>query len=332
MKCIFSILVIAGNLFFTVTKMESTIHRGSIKIKYMDKQTLSKLIGSFPTKADLNAKVIESKDCGSYIREKVEYSSESGDRIPAYILIPKNLKGPTPVIFCHHQHAGNFTLGKSEVVGLAGDPDQALAVELAERGYITFAPDAIAFEERNWTQDKSGRAEYFELASRLVQGSTLLAKVLHDISVGLDYLETRPEVEKTKIGFIGHSYGGRMAIWAPVFDKRIKVSVSNCGCVNYENSLSRDVGIQMEFCVPNIMQYGDIEDVVKLVAPTPLYISATDDDKWSSGAQKIYDNAKPAFANGELELKVWPGKHIFSREMREEAYLFLDKYLKEKTK
>ena len=197
----------------------------------MDKKTLLQIIGPLPTKVDLNAIIIESIDCGSYIREKVEYSSETDDRIPAYILIPKNLKGPAPAVYCYHQHAGNFALGKSEVVGLAGDPDQAFAVELVERGYITFAPDAIAFEERNWTEDKSGKAAYFELTTRLIKGQTLLAKVLHDVSIGLDYLESRSEVDKTKIGFIGHSYGGRMAIWSPVFDKRIKASVSNCGCV-----------------------------------------------------------------------------------------------------
>lgn len=294
----------------------------------MDKKTLIKLIGPFPTKVDLNVEIHESTDCGAFIREKVEYSAEAGDRIPAYILIPKNLKSYAPAIFCYHQHAGNFALGKSEVVGLSGDHNQALAVELVQRGYVTIVPDAIAFEERNWTEDKSGRAEYFELSTRLVRGHTLLAKVLHDVSVGIDYLENRPEVDKSKIGFIGHSYGGRMAIWSPVFDKRIKVSVSNCGCVNYKDSLSRETGIQIEFCVPNIMQYGDIEDIVKMIEPASIYISATDNDKWSKGAKEIYDYAKSAFLNGELKLKVWPGKHIFSKEMREEAYLFLDKYLK----
>jgi hypothetical protein len=119
-----------------------------------------------------------------------------------------------------------------------------------------------------------------------------------------------------------------MAIWSPAFDRRIKVSVSNCGCVNYKDSFSREAGIQMEFCVPNIMQHGDVEDVVKLVAPTPLYISATDDDKWSKGAQGIYDYAKNSFKQSELKLKIWKGKHVFTEEMREEAYAFLDKYLK----
>lgn len=294
----------------------------------MNYESFLKILGPLPEKVNLNYKIIESIDCITYIRQKIEYNSEFNDKIYAYFLIPKNIKLPAPVIFCYHQHAGNFALGKSEVVGLSGDKDQYYAKELAERGYITFAPDAIGFEERNWTEDKSGKAIYYELVSRIINGKTLLSKVLHDISVGLDYLETRVEVDKNKIGFIGHSYGGRMAIWAPAFDKRIKVSVSNCGCVNYKDSLSKDIGIQMEFCIPNIINNFDIEDIVKIVSPTPLYISATNNDKYSKGADKIYDYSKHEFKNSELKVKIFEGDHIFSKEMREEAYNFLDKYLK----
>lgn len=66
-------------------------------------------------------------------------------------------------MFRHHQHAGNFGLGKSEVVGLAGDPDQGYARELAEAGFLTFAPDAIGFEERNWSPDGRSDVTWFEL-------------------------------------------------------------------------------------------------------------------------------------------------------------------------
>jgi hypothetical protein len=54
--------------------------------------------------------------------------------------------------------------------------------ELAERGYVVIVPDAIAFEERNWSEIP-GQAEYYELASRLVRGQTLLGKVLHGVLV-----------------------------------------------------------------------------------------------------------------------------------------------------
>jgi dienelactone hydrolase len=275
----------------------------------------------------LDAATIESVDCGSYVRHKVEYAAEPGEPTRAFVCIPKSAAARTPAIFCHHQHDHNFALGKSEVVGLAGDPDQAYAAELAERGYITFAPDAIGFEERNWSGGTS-ETSYYELATRLVQGRTLLAKILHDVSIGIDFLETVSEVDAQLIGFIGHSYGGRMAIWAPAFDKRIRASVSNCGCVNYKNSLRRDAGIQMEFCVPGIMSVGDMEDVVALVAPTPLYISAGEDDKWSCAAQAIFDSAKSFFPAGNLKLKIWPCGHLFTDEMRAEAYGFLDEHLK----
>ena len=160
-------------------------------LESLDKLRL--LLGPFPDSVALDAIVLEQVDCGSYIREKVEYTVERDERVRAYVCVPKTGYLPVPAVFCHHQHASNFDLGKSETVGLIGDPNQAVAAELAERGFITFAPDAIAFEERNWSEEP-GRAEYFELASRLVVGQTLLAKALHDVSTGLNYLCNRPEV------------------------------------------------------------------------------------------------------------------------------------------
>lgn len=287
---------------------------------------LRTLLGPFPAKTDLNSEVLEREDCGSFVREKVAYNVEATERITAYVCVPKERKGRLPAIFCHHQHARNFALGKSEVVGLAGDPDQAYAKELAERGFITFAPDAIAFEERNWS-DFNDKAEIQELFTRLVRGETLMAKVLHDISVGLDYLVSREDVDAERLGFIGHSYGGRMALWAPAFDDRIKTSVSNCGCVPYRYSLTHDSGIQAEFCIPGIMQKMDIDDVIKCFKSCSLLISATTDDKWSRGAQELYEAVKSSFPSEALDLKLYPGKHVFTSAMREYAYSFLESRL-----
>ena len=244
----------------------------------MNRTSLAKLVGPSPPHCPLNPAVLGDVDCGSHVRQTVEYAVEEGERVKSLVLLPKNSSGTLPAVIAHHQHAGQFDLGKSEVVGLAGDPDQAYGAELAERGYVVIAPDALAFEERNWSAI-AGHAEYYELASRLVRGETLLGKVLHDVRVALDYLATRPEVDPSRIGFIGHSYGGRMAIWASAFDERIRAAVSNCGCVNYWNSLTRDAGIQMAFCVPGILRLGDLEDVVRLAAPRALLIQAAEDDK-----------------------------------------------------
>lgn len=290
----------------------------------LDRDRLIDLLGPLPESAPLAPVTLETVQCEEYVRELVEYAVEPNQRIKAYFLLPNRRKGRVPLIFAHHQHNAEFHLGKSEVVGLAGHPDQAYAAELAKRGYAVIAPDAIAFEERNWSTP-TGYAEYFELVSRLVQGRTLLAKVLSDVSRGIDYAVGRPEVDASRIGFIGHSYGGRMALWSPAWDRRISVSVSNCGCVNYKNSLRHESGVQAEFCVPGIMQHGDIEDVVRMVAPSALLIQATTEDVWSDNAQLIYDYARDAFPGAELQLRMYPGGHQFTAEMRENAYSFLSR-------
>jgi len=134
----------------------------------MNLRSLTDLIGPTPAHCPLDPIILDDVDCGSYVRQTVEYAVEECERLKSFILVPKNATGPMPAVLAHHQHAGQFDLGKSEVVGLAGDPDQAYGAELAERGYVVIAPDAIAFEERNWSKTP-GQAEYYELASRLVR-------------------------------------------------------------------------------------------------------------------------------------------------------------------
>lgn len=293
----------------------------------MDRKTLFSLLGRMPTKPALSLKVAEEVDCGTYVRRKVSYLVEAGERITAYLCLPTVGCGPFPAVFCFHQHGGNRLLGKSEVVGLAGSPDQAYASELAERGYVTLAPDAICFEERADPEEPV----YFhlhQLHTRLVKGETLLGKVLFDMSVGLDLLESLPEVDRSRLGFIGHSYGGRAALFAPVYDRRIKAAVCNCGSTNFKDMLKHDTGVQFDFVVPGFLEHGDLEDVVRLVEPASLLILGTDDDKWSLGIKEMVEYARPAFNQGTLAHRIFPGQHQFTPPMREQAYRFLDEQLK----
>jgi len=292
----------------------------------MDRNDLLSLLGAMPTKAELEFNVIEEVDCGAFVRKKIAYSAEAGETISAFLCIPKANCIPLPAIYCFHQHANNWLLGKSEVVGLAGSPDQAYAKELAERGYVTLAPDAICFEERACAADPVFYHVH-QLHTRLVRGQTLLGKVLFDISVGIDLLCGLTEVNPKKIGFIGHSYGGRTALFAPAFDKRIKVSVSNCGSTTLKEMLSTNIRMQFDYVIPNFLAGGDIEDVVRLVEPCNLLILGTDDDKYSRNIEAIFEYAKSAFVNGKLEWQIYPGKHVFSEEMRLRAYKFLDRHL-----
>jgi hypothetical protein len=73
---------------------------------------------------------------------------------------------------------------------MRGDPDQAYAAELARRGCLTIAPDAIGFEDRNWAGGSN--VGWFELSCRLVAGRTLLADLLQEVSPAIDYATSLP--------------------------------------------------------------------------------------------------------------------------------------------
>lgn len=274
------------------------------------------LLGPFRERVLLDIEVVEQVACGSYVRQKVSYAVSAVERVSAYLCLP-TIPGPHPAVFCHHQHAGQFDLGKSEAVGLRGDPDLAYAHELAERGFVTIAPDAIGFEERNWSGD--GNVTWFELSTRLVQGRTLLADCLAEVSAALDVLEQR---DVGSIGFLGHSYGGRMALWAPAFDDRIRASVSSCGCIPYRLSLTHDTGIQAEFVVPGFAKEYDVHDVIAAATGCRFLVSATSDDRWSRGAAEVVAAARAC--GTDVELASYDGDHVFTAPMRERAYAFLE--------
>lgn len=269
---------------------------------------------------DLSIEAETAED--GYRLRKVSYDVPAG-RAFAFIGIPDR-PDPAPLVFCHHQHAGNFALGKSEVVGRAGDPTLGYAAELAQRGYVTISPDAIGFEERNWADGAD--TTWFELATRLAAGRTLLADCLQEISIAIDIATALPEVDATKVGFIGHSYGGRAAIWAPLWDDRITASVSNCGCITYRESLARDTGLQAEFVVPGILGVADLEDVLTATPHCSTLVIARDDDRWSRGAAGL----REVLASREVRhvvVQIEPGGHIFPSETRELAYRHLDREL-----
>jgi dienelactone hydrolase len=285
----------------------------------LTRETLRQILGPLDEPGPLRPRVENEVRCDGYVRRHVTYDVPSG-RASAFVCIPDRLTRPAPVVFCHHQHAGEFDLGKSEVCGLRGESDQAYASELAERGFVTIAPDAIGFEDRNWADGRN--VTWFELSSRLVVGRTLLATCLQEVTLALDYATSLPQVDPARIGFIGHSYGGRAAVWAPAWDERIRVSVSNCGCIPYRDSFARDAGFQAEFVVPGFAADYDVEDVIALAEQCQYLLIAAAEDVWSRGAESIRDRLD-AWGAAHARIDIRPGDHAFPEWTRSMAYDFL---------
>src|SRR5262249_19526143 len=78
-----------------------------------------KLLGPDPTETvPLDVRTHGEVDCGGHVRRKVSFAVQPGDRMPAYLLIPKDLKGPAPAVIC--MYGTTSGAGKDTTVGLSG--------------------------------------------------------------------------------------------------------------------------------------------------------------------------------------------------------------------
>lgn len=299
----------------------------------LTRERLRALLGAFPAAAPLEPEVIERTDLGDVVREKVCFQVEPGERVPAYVLVPKNRTAAGPAVLCLHQHAGQFHLGKSEPAGLAGNPEQHYALALARRGYVTLTFDFICFEERRHPALEGANYERFEFTRRLVGGSTLQAKMLSDAGRALDYLVARPEVDPARIGCIGHSLGGQQTLFTTALDERIAAAVSSCGFASYE-TISRDaINHNFSAYVPGLLEHGEIGDILGLVAPRTFLVAVGNADRIFpfDGIQDSVERARKQYrslgAEERLELVAVDGGHGFGEVLRDAAYRWLERWL-----
>jgi dienelactone hydrolase len=304
---------------------------------------LFELLGEMPSPAPLDPRVerrtVVSGPSEPYqvVREQVSYQVEPGERVAAYVLVPFRpgiRPGRRPAVLCLHQHAGQFELGKSEPAGLAGNPEQHYALELARRGYVTLVADHLCFEERRDERLEGGAFERFEFTRRISLGSSLQAKYSSDAMRALDYLLGREEVDPERVGCVGHSLGGQQALFLTGLDERVRVGVSSCGFASL-STIFRD-GINHNFAayVPGLAREADLGDLLGLVAPRPFFVGVGRTDRIFpvDGVEATVAAARVDYqragAPDALELMIEPGGHSFSEPMRERAYAWLDRWLK----
>jgi dienelactone hydrolase len=302
----------------------------------LDRARLLGMLGDTPAAPPpLAPERVEQVDLGDVVREKVTYAVEAGERVPAYVFIPKGT-GPFPAVLCHHQHGGEFHVGKDGPAGLGSTPDQHYAVELARRGYVTIVADALAFGERQDPTGKLKKGEYerFEALHRITEGKSLQGKYVWDARRALDYLETRTEVDGARIGMIGHSLGGQETLFTTAIDTRIRAAVSSCGFGSLR-VLARDhILHNFALFVPGLAAAGDYGAVLALVAPRPFLVAARSEDPIfpMEGIEETVAGGRAAYAAAgvpdHLGTFYEPGPHQFSPAMREAAYAWLDRWLK----
>jgi dienelactone hydrolase len=293
---------------------------------------MQSVMGPLPDRtklAPLDIKQLEETKLGDVVRRKIEYTTEPGYRLRAYLFVPAALPVyKMPAVLCLHQ---TVKIGKEEPAGLGGNPNLHYALHLAQRGYVTLAPDYPSFGERDYNFD----AKHGYLSGTM--------KAIWDNMRGVDLLQSSPEVDPERIGCIGHSLGGHNTMFTAAFDTRIKALVSNCGFTRFHKYYDgKLVGWTSPRYMPRIANVHhnnpdevpfDFTEIVASFAPRPFLASSPvrDDNFEVSGVRDVIAAAKPIYAlygkPDNLQANYPDSAHDFPADARDVAYGFFDKHL-----
>jgi dienelactone hydrolase len=245
------------------------------------------------------------------------------EEVPALLLVPDGA-GPFPAVLAHHQHNSQWHLGKSEVAGLAGNPLQAFGPALARAGLVVLASDAAGFEDRRYTgtgidEREDDWLQYFnEMAYRLVSGRLLATTVLGDAACGLSALLADERVDGSRLGMLGHSYGGNVTIMLAALDERVRFACASATACSYKRRMLDRTGIELSQAIPGIFELTDIDGFLGLIAPRPLLLLSTTEDRHSADTPEVVQEARGAWeAHGapeKLEHVRYEGGHALTRE------------------
>jgi len=261
---------------------------------------LQAFLGIRPPGPAPDVEILSSSHEDGFARHLVHLVTED-DVIPALLAVPSG-PGPFPAAVVFHQHAGQRQFGKSEVFGLVGDPRQAFGLTLARAGFLVLAPDSIAFEDRRPggpgtdARDDDGDQHYKELTYRLVDGDTLMRKVLEDAMAAVSALLARTDVRPESIAALGHSYGGNTTLFLTAIDSRIQLGCASGALASYRRRMRDGTGIEMAEVIPGLTTRFDLEHVLAATASRPFLVVSATDDEYSIDAPEIVETVQAAMS------------------------------------
>lgn len=168
-------------------------------------------------------------DSGRYVSEHLTFAAEAGERVAGILMTSAGATGRRPAVIVLHG------------TGTRKEDQLALLRTLADRGFVGIAIDARHHGERARSED--GVGEYIGAllqAYRTGRGHPYMYDTVWDTMRLVDYLETRNEVDRTRIGLLGISKGGTETYLTAAVDPRIAVAVPVIGVQGFRWALEHD--------------------------------------------------------------------------------------------
>jgi dienelactone hydrolase len=169
----------------------------------------------------LNSTIVEKTSFDTQTRYKVAFRGSSDEIVPGYLSTPKAGDGPFPCVLLMHGLSGSKGMWWEDGWGHG----EVLVQRLITTGYAVFALDAKYHGERSSLDNYAipwgmfERGEVARLRSVMVESTA-------DYRRGLDWMETREDIDAARIGAIGLSMSGMMLYYLTALDDRVRVAVA----------------------------------------------------------------------------------------------------------
>ena len=286
---------------------------------------MTDLLGGFPQRSALDASVVSTAGFPSYRREQVIFYSRPGLAVLAYLLLPKAPKRPLASVIAIPGHGR----GVNDIVGIdeqgrerSGKPgyQHDFALQAVEQGLAVVAIEPMAFGYRRdpKTKAKGANATACQPAagSALLLGETMIGWRVWDVMRAIDWMETRPELDKARIGCMGISGGGTCTQFAAALDPRIK-AVLVSGYLNTFRDSIMSISHCIDNYVPGILNWAENYDVAGLIAPRPFFSEGGNHDPIFpvEATRESFARVKKVYevfgAPDRAQQEIFEGKHVF---------------------
>ena len=244
---------------------------------------------------DLSFKLLKKDENalgGKATRKEVQISfSGPGGKMSfrAIIFIPKSKKPVPAYLLMSHR--------RKKLIDIDTETKNPFwPVELiVKRGYAAVAFDGNLVDLDKHDEHKGGVHKIFDKKRNSASWGTIAAWAWGCSRV-LDYLETDKQIDAKRVAVVGHSRGGKTALWAGATDERFAMTISNnSGCSGAAmarrkkgESVKKILRFRHWFC-RNYDKYADKEDelpfdshmLIALSAPRLVYVASATGDLWA---------------------------------------------------
>jgi hypothetical protein len=291
-----------------------------------------------PPRSNLCATITGTLDRPTFTVEKLHFQSMPGLYVTGNLYLPKKRPGPCPAVLyvCGHAPVVIDKVPYGNKVAY-----QHHGVWFAENGYVCLVVDTLQLGELPGLHHGTSR---FNMWWWVSLGYTPAGIELWNAMRAIDYLETRKEVDRKRIGVTGRSGGGATSWWVGAGDERVKCIIPVAGIADllahvsegYPGRLADGVVAGHCDCMYMVNTYRwDYTQVIALSAPRALLLGNSDDDaifpvpgyrRMTGKIAGLYDILGARERFGLLETK---GPHKDTPDLRRGAFRWTNRWLKE---